>query len=116
MGDQVLIESARRLNSCVLESDLVIRLGGDEFAVIGSGLEDPRAAALLAERIVKSISQPMLIEERQVLVGASIGAGVVGLTNRKPLTARAAEAVEMRDFAGTVSTPAGAAAITRAEF
>jgi len=73
VGDQVLIESAQRLNACAREGDLVIRLGGDEFAVIAAGLEDPRAAALFAERMVKSIGKPMTIEGSQVLVGASVG-------------------------------------------
>jgi diguanylate cyclase (GGDEF)-like protein len=73
VGDQVLIGTAERLTASARESDLVIRLGGDEFAVIASGLEDPRAAALLAERMVKSIAQPMIIDGSQVQVGASIG-------------------------------------------
>jgi diguanylate cyclase (GGDEF)-like protein len=73
VGDQVLIEAARRLNACARDSDLVIRLGGDEFAVIASGLEDPRTAAVLAERMIKSIAQPMAIEGSLLLVGASVG-------------------------------------------
>jgi diguanylate cyclase (GGDEF)-like protein len=73
VGDQVLIESAQRLNACAREGDLVIRLGGDEFAVIAPGFEDPRAAALLADRMVKAIAQPMAIEGSLVQVGASVG-------------------------------------------
>ena len=73
VGDQVLIETARRLTASAREADLVIRLGGDEFAVIASGLEEPRAAALLADRMVKLIAKPIMIDESQVLVGASVG-------------------------------------------
>ncbi|KAB1983525.1 diguanylate cyclase domain-containing protein, partial [Haemophilus parainfluenzae] len=34
VGDQLLVECARRLKSVVREDDLVARLGGDEFAIL----------------------------------------------------------------------------------
>ena len=45
VGDLLLIEVAKRLKSCVRDSDMVARLGGDEFVVI---LDDLHASEVLA--------------------------------------------------------------------
>ncbi|WP_184415156.1 ABC transporter substrate-binding protein [Rhodocyclus tenuis] len=55
-GDQLLIEAARRLRSCVRELDTVARFGGDEFVVMISSLsagrtESSRQASQIAEKI-----------------------------------------------------------------
>lgn len=44
MGDVLLIETARRLQSCVRESDTVARLGGDEFIIVMSEFHDESSA------------------------------------------------------------------------
>ncbi|MBF0190169.1 MAG: diguanylate cyclase [Magnetococcales bacterium] len=75
-GDQVLIATTQRIRECLRASDLVARLGGDEFAVILSDLSDPGAAALVADKIVQSVSQPIAVSGESVTVGASIGIAV----------------------------------------
>ncbi|MEO5362360.1 MAG: diguanylate cyclase [Magnetococcus sp. DMHC-8] len=72
-GDQVLIFSTQRIRECLRASDLVARLGGDEFAVVLVDLPSPEGAERVAEKIVQSVSQPIVIEGTQVQVGASIG-------------------------------------------
>jgi EAL domain-containing protein (putative c-di-GMP-specific phosphodiesterase class I) len=57
-------------------TDSIARIGGDEFAVV---LEDVSSAAdvdLIAEKMLKSISDPMILSEQQVSVEASIGAAI----------------------------------------
>jgi predicted signal transduction protein with EAL and GGDEF domain len=54
----------------------VARLGGDEFAIVIETLEEPRDAALVAARIVRSIAAPMEIEGHQVSIGTSIGISI----------------------------------------
>jgi predicted signal transduction protein with EAL and GGDEF domain len=72
-GDAVLCEVARRLTDTVRKSDTVARLGGDEFACLLSHARTPANAQRVAEKVVDSIRQPMLIEHQSVTVGISIG-------------------------------------------
>jgi diguanylate cyclase (GGDEF)-like protein len=72
-GDTALVEVARRLRLCVRESDTVARLGGDEFAIVQADLASPDEAAVLARRVIGSVSRPCDIEGQTVQLGASVG-------------------------------------------
>ena len=77
-GDLLLIEAAKRLQSCVREGDTVARLGGDEFVVMLEGLkgETERVAALadeVGEKILAVLDQPYLIKDLELYSTASIG-------------------------------------------
>jgi diguanylate cyclase (GGDEF)-like protein len=78
-GDAALKTASRILTECVREGDVVARVGGDEFVVIAGHLEHSEDAALLARRIVEKISEPMEIEGRRVLIGASVGIAIAPL-------------------------------------
>jgi len=73
VGDEVLLEVARRLTSCVRSADTVARLGGDEFVILVDDVEDHAAAAQLAGRALGALARPISIAERDFSVGASIG-------------------------------------------
>ena len=72
-GDQVLIEVANRLRSCIRKHEFAARLGGDEFIVMIRAEPErwQEAAQVLAKRIIAEINQPMT--DKQVRVGCSIG-------------------------------------------
>ena len=75
-GDLMIKSISRRLINKMRSTDSIARLGGDEFAVV---LEDVSSAAdvdLIAEKMLKSISAPMILSEQQVAVEASIGAAI----------------------------------------
>ena len=74
-GDRLLREVAVRLGHCARGSDTVCRLGGDEFTVI---MEDCSLveAKLLAQRVVESLDQEMVIDGEPVLPTASVGVGI----------------------------------------
>jgi diguanylate cyclase (GGDEF)-like protein/PAS domain S-box-containing protein len=72
MGDKLLIEVARRLKSCVRDSDTVARLGGDEFIVVIGDTSLPESVSHVCQRILKSLRQPFTEPEVEV-VTASIG-------------------------------------------
>ncbi|MDD5300379.1 MAG: EAL domain-containing protein [Gallionella sp.] len=77
-GDLLLVEAAKRLQSCVREGDTVARLGGDEFVVM---LEDMKGgmehvAAMVDEvgnKILAILGQPYLIKKHELHSTASIG-------------------------------------------
>lgn len=75
-GDVMIKSISRRLINKMRNTDSIARLGGDEFAVV---LEDISSAAdmeLIADKMLKSISAPMILSDQQVAVEASIGAAI----------------------------------------
>ena len=72
-GDEVLLEMAKRLCSCVRADDTVARLGGDEFSMVLSELRRPEDAGRVAEKIISAVQRPMSISGVPIEVSASIG-------------------------------------------
>ena len=72
-GDYVLQQVAQRMLSCVRETDTVARVGGDEFLIIATEINSPDNAAQIAEKVIQTVSQQIMIAEQQAVVGASIG-------------------------------------------
>ncbi len=73
IGDELLLTVAKRLRSCVRDTDLVARLGGDEFAIIQAGAPQPQGARTLAQRVIESIGAPYVLGGHEVVIGVSIG-------------------------------------------
>jgi diguanylate cyclase (GGDEF)-like protein/PAS domain S-box-containing protein len=73
IGDELLIAVSDRLRTCLRPSDTAARLGGDEFAVLIEDLGDDRQATSVAERIVASLREPVMLAGRRVSAGASVG-------------------------------------------
>ncbi len=71
-GDVILQQTAARLREAVRESDTVARLGGDEFAVVLPKV-DVDGAVLIAEKILRTLQEPFVVESRTLPIGASIG-------------------------------------------
>ena len=72
VGDQLLQQVARRLESCVQSVDLVARMSGDEFNVLLESI-DPAEASQRAEQIAAALAAPYVVGEHTVISGASIG-------------------------------------------
>lgn len=73
VGDELLKEAARRIGHCVRHPDLVARLGGDEFAIVIDRTHDHSEAIMVAERVLRSLSEPMRIAGKELYSSASIG-------------------------------------------
>jgi diguanylate cyclase (GGDEF)-like protein len=72
-GDELLVETSRRLTKGLRTSDTVARLGGDEFAILLDGIENNSAVLHVVERLQKDLIQPYYIGGQEVFITASIG-------------------------------------------
>jgi diguanylate cyclase (GGDEF)-like protein/PAS domain S-box-containing protein len=73
LGDTLLREIATRLRASVREGDVVARVGGDEFTVVLQELEKKEDAAVMAQRLLRIISEPMEVDGQRLYVTTSIG-------------------------------------------
>ncbi len=73
IGDALLQQVGARLAACVREDDTVARLGGDEFAIIQHSARQPAGVLALADRIVRRLARPFVVEGREIVVRASLG-------------------------------------------
>ncbi|MCK5829834.1 MAG: EAL domain-containing protein [Methylococcales bacterium] len=76
MGDELLIESAKRIVNCIRESDIVARFGGDEFTVILAELDELHSVERIARKIIKSLSDQFLLGKNLANISASIGISI----------------------------------------
>lgn len=75
-GDCALVEVARRLNGCLRASDTLARFGGDEFNAVLPDIDNPCAAATVAEKFIESLAKPLFVEGRAIQLGISIGIAI----------------------------------------
>jgi diguanylate cyclase (GGDEF)-like protein len=72
-GDEVLKEIGRRLKVQIRASDTIARWGGDEFTCVLENVASIEDAMHTAEKILTSISDPMLVQGHEVKVKVSLG-------------------------------------------
>jgi len=90
-GDQLLVQTARRIEHSLRATDTVSRLapadadrprlsgttlarfGGDEFGVILGGIRHPSDARRVAERVIAALGQVFSVAGQEVFVGGSVG-------------------------------------------
>jgi diguanylate cyclase (GGDEF)-like protein/PAS domain S-box-containing protein len=93
-GDQLLQQVANRVKHALRSYDTVARnspelfqtvtisrLGGDEFTIVLEDIEDVDGAAVVARRVLDSLTQPFLVEGNELYTSASIGIAVYPLDN-----------------------------------
>ncbi|PSR15790.1 hypothetical protein C8255_21245 [filamentous cyanobacterium CCP3] len=73
VGDQLLVEIARKFKTGLRPCDTVARLGGDEFAILLHDIPSVATALELAHQIQQSLAVPLRLDDREVLSSASIG-------------------------------------------
>lgn len=81
VGDQLLVQVSQRILRCTRQTDCVslnmsntaARLGGDEFLILLEGVKTRGDAMAVAERTLKSLSEPIEIKGNILRIGASIG-------------------------------------------
>jgi diguanylate cyclase (GGDEF)-like protein/PAS domain S-box-containing protein len=76
VGDLVLITAGQRMVSCTRRSDTIARIGGDEFVGICGRIAAPADAAVVAEKVIKSLTEPYRVKNHECTLGASIGISI----------------------------------------
>jgi diguanylate cyclase (GGDEF)-like protein len=87
VGDQVIVEVARRLRSTVPDAAEVARVGGDEFVVIQIGRQ--QEAVELANKILGCFAAPLHVRGVEVVITASVGVASAPVGDRTAATADA---------------------------
>jgi diguanylate cyclase (GGDEF)-like protein len=73
-GDELLRDLGPRLAEAIGPEGLVARLGGDEFAVLpAESTNDTDELEGIAERLIRCVQQPVVVDEMTLEVGVSIG-------------------------------------------
>lgn len=73
VGDELLKVVARRLSVCIRSGDTVSRQGGDEFVIILEEVAHSQDAALVAEKAIKALNEPVIVREHELHITTSIG-------------------------------------------
>jgi len=75
-GDQVLKVASMRLSGIIRASDTLARIGGDEFVLIMLETNHMKDAAAIAQKILDSFAEPLLIEGQRLHLSTSIGIAI----------------------------------------
>ena len=76
IGDQLLVAISEELGRAVRPGDTISRFGGDEFVVLAEDLDGPDDAGILANRLLETMTQPILVEGQPMDATMSIGVAV----------------------------------------
>lgn len=76
VGDEILKAVAERMKHCLRQTDTLSRVGGDEFIVLLTEIKQPGDAKVVAEHILQTVSQPLLVHTHNFQVTLSIGVAI----------------------------------------
>ena len=85
MGDKLLVEASKRLQSSLREEDTLARLGGDEFTVLIENIEKISNVTHIAQKIIETLREPFEMQGRIFYITCSIGISIYpddGLTTK----------------------------------
>ena len=80
-GDELLIQTARRLRRSLRDSDAVYRFGGDEFVILIRNIRKKNEAATVAGNVLNEIRKPYTLKfspnRPSINIGVSIGISLI---------------------------------------
>lgn len=84
IGDKLLVEVSNRLKALTPTGAFASRLGGDEFAILIPKSVAPDEMESLAQKILRSIVEPIELEGEKMVVGVSIGMAIAPRHGTRP--------------------------------
>lgn len=72
-GDILLVEAARRIKEAIGPDALLARVGGDEFVAAVLYDTGTKSCRAIQEQIRQVFEEPFMLDDKQVMVGVSIG-------------------------------------------
>ena len=78
VGDDLLVEVGRRLRASLRASDVIARTGGDEFVILLPEITCPSKISAIANKILEAFTDPILLDDKECRVTASLGISVFG--------------------------------------
>ncbi|WP_338539810.1 sensor domain-containing diguanylate cyclase [Paenibacillus tundrae] len=84
VGDQVLVETAKRLKENIRSTDSVARLSGDEFSIILNQLNDDHDAEVVCEKLGTAFIAPIEVSSNFIHLSLSIGISVYPRHGEEP--------------------------------
>jgi len=79
VGDELLIQTSQRLQSCVTSSDCVARISGDGFAILLNDIESDETINNLVTHILMEFSKPFII--KQTILHCTLSIGITSFSN-----------------------------------
>ena len=73
IGDQLLVEVSKKIQSCIREADTVARIGGDEFVILLTEIASNDEPGIMAKRIIDILTKPIQVKGHTCNIGVSIG-------------------------------------------
>ncbi|HYA44896.1 MAG TPA: EAL domain-containing protein, partial [Acidimicrobiales bacterium] len=84
VGDQVLVEVAKRISAISRRSDTAARFGGDEFLLVCPDLAEYDDVRLVADRVIRAISEHLVVDGKDLTPTGSIGVALTSDPNADP--------------------------------
>lgn len=84
VGDRLLIKVAERIRKQLSDGDVAGRIGGDEFTVLLSRLSLREDARALVSRLLVTLAEPLVVDDYEVVLSASIGVAGYPLDGDSP--------------------------------
>ncbi|MDO9305182.1 MAG: EAL domain-containing protein [Sulfuricurvum sp.] len=76
IGDELLIEVAKRLQSLLRDSDTIARMGGDEFNILLDGFDNTENIITLVQKCIDAFKEPFTVQKQRLYATLSIGISI----------------------------------------
>ncbi|MFU7516284.1 EAL domain-containing protein [Clostridium sp. HCS.1] len=75
-GDSLLCEFSKIILEMNIENSFLARYGGDEFVLVKSNINGKNEIKVILDDIIKKLSKPLIIKEREIYSTLSIGVSI----------------------------------------